>query len=319
MGALTLPKLGEPSLGNTDAFDSAISDLIWACRRQDNPVSEQKLKGFLLALLRSGKDLTVEGARFCAQLGVGVEQQVNFGDGLDVLREEIVWLLPTWRVTSRRDGAALLWRFLRDLKQDHAAAEQLLVEEDLSLDALVQVGLRLGPQWSREDIEDIALLCCKPGEGPPRVAGARFIKAVDNGMAFEFPELAEMLPMGADLNARPVVEQPPVGFAGVDPPPMGFGGVEQPSVGFAGVVEQPSTAAPPPQSPVRPVGLAGVEQPSAGFGGAVEQPHTAAPPGFGGVVEQPHTAAPPLSGRSLDETYEEEDFCEESGSADDAA
>lgn len=211
--ALSLPCIPQPQSALPEAdLHQAIEDVVWMCRRHGK--SEQEFKSQLRAALTSGRDLTVEGAQLCSQLGVDGPAQAAFGEGLDLRRGNLVLMLPSWRSMSLRMGAALVWRFLRDLNWNPAAATRLQGTETMTLGNFVQLADELGDQWAQEDLEDLALLCCVPGHGPPIVDIARFREALTHGLTYEkaFPDLADVFPDGGVLPSlqSQAVEQPPV-------------------------------------------------------------------------------------------------------------
>lgn len=210
--SLALPCMVQPESAVPESdLRQAIEDIVWACRRSGR--SEQEFKSQLLTALTSGRDLLLEGAELCSQLGVDGRAQAAFGDGLDLYRSKLALMMPTWRSMTRRNGAVLVWRFLRDLNRQPAdTVANILGKDTMSLGDFVQLGSVLGEQWAPEDLEDVAFHCCVPGKGSPVVDVARFKRALQKGLDFEFPDLADLFPDRGLLAPAPsqAVEQPPV-------------------------------------------------------------------------------------------------------------
>merc|ERR1712048_532627 len=97
--------------------------------------------------------------RFCqVNLGLDVLSSKMLGCAVDTLREDVCHIMPSWRVRSPKNQAALLARFVLDAVACRTKLLPCLDNEPMEFEKFLQVVGCLGEEWSQEDLEDVALL-----------------------------------------------------------------------------------------------------------------------------------------------------------------
>lgn len=216
--ALPMQPPAEPSGPSEAELMSASKALSWACRRCSMP--EREVRRRVAVCLQppdmdrtatasppaspsssATKSMVAEMTRLGQEVGLTADESAVLGKGLEARRERLAPLLPSWRCLADKSQAALLVRFVHDLTKFRDTLLPQLGDKPLELEAFLKVGQELGPHWSVEDLEEIALLAEHEAARdearchPPVVDAARLARAVlPGGLAAQFPLTRSCLP-----------------------------------------------------------------------------------------------------------------------------
>ena len=173
--------------------------LRWAARR--NEVPERDVRSRLAQCLRqapSSSRVQAEGTKLGMQLGLTEGDAISLGRHLEEYQERFCYSLPSWRIRSHKSKASLLARFVHQVAKYREALLPFLQDDTLELEEFLRIGEKLGPEWSEEDLSEIALLLDvspQDTEGckalPPILSSWRLRHAIEpNGFAAQFPHAA---------------------------------------------------------------------------------------------------------------------------------
>lgn len=181
--------------GAPAAFDC--NPLRWAARRSGVPERDVRQR-LAMCLRQAERRVSVEGTKVAMQLGLNEGDATALGQHLERYQERFCYSLPAWRIRSHKSKATLLGRFVHQVARYREALLPFLQDDTLGLEEFLELGEKLGGQWSEDDLSEIALLLDvspQDTEGhmalPPIISAKRLRLALEpNGFPSQFPQAA---------------------------------------------------------------------------------------------------------------------------------
>lgn len=177
----------------------AIDAMVWACRRRSiKEITVRQNIASWLAEPATGLQSSAES--FFSQVGMSSTLCTKIGRGLHKHRENFALLLPSWRCLPHKGRASLLVRFVREIATYRNMFIPSLASTDgMTVRAFIETVMKLGPHWSEEDFQNIAVLAEAVGKSTgndtnciPVVDGGRLARAAaPGGFATEFAEFVK--------------------------------------------------------------------------------------------------------------------------------
>lgn len=207
------------------------SPLRWAARRSGVPERDVRQR-LAMCLRQAERRISVEGTKLAMQLGLNEGDATALGQHLERYQERFCYSLPAWCIRSHKSKATLLGRFVHQVARYREALLPFLQDDTLGLEEFLEIGEKLGGQWSEDDLSEIALLLDvspQDTEGhmalPPIISATRLRFALEpNGFPSQFPQAAglcshDLLKAIEDSAGKPGRRGLPSAASAPPPPP----------------------------------------------------------------------------------------------------